>query len=117
MKHLAKETFIEGVSDASGSELVRATLEDGWTEEQAQGVLDKLALVGAVPDWKAEHLMRLYHWCSDHQKDYKTIEGHLEFVAYDLCTSYPGIGMALKQATNVDEARKAVEPYARLLSA
>jgi len=60
--------------------------------------------------------MRLYHWCTDHHRDHKVIEGQLEFVAYDLCSSYPGIGMALKEAATVEEARKAVEPYLELLS-
>jgi hypothetical protein len=117
MEHLTTKTFVERAKDADGSELLRADLEDGWSEEQAQGLLDGLNLVGAVPNWKAEHLKRLYHWCTDHQMDHKTIEGQLEFIAYDLCSSYPGIGMALKEAETAEEARKAVEPYVKLLSA
>jgi hypothetical protein len=47
-----------------------ALLDDGWTEEQAKGLLDALKLVGAIPNWKAEHLQRLYNWCSAHQQDH-----------------------------------------------
>lgn len=117
MEHLTGKTFLERAKDTNGSEVLKAELEDGWTEQQAKGFLDKLNLVGAVPKWKAEHLKRLYHWCLDHQTDHKTIEGQLEFIAYDLCSSYPGIAMALKRARTVEEAREAVEPYVKLLRA
>jgi hypothetical protein len=50
-----------------------ALLDDGWTEEQAMGLLDSLNLSGAVPHWKSEYLQKLYDWCSAH----KTIEGQL----------------------------------------
>jgi hypothetical protein len=90
-------------------------LDNGWSGEQAQGLLDRLQLVGGTPDWKPEHLKRLRDWCSAHEKDHITIEGQLEFIAYELCNSYESMGMALKQATTVDEARRAVEPYVRLL--
>jgi len=39
-----------------------ALLDDGWTEEQAQGLLDGLELSGSSPEWKPEHLQRLYDW-------------------------------------------------------
>ena len=39
-------------------------VDDGWTEKQAQGLLDSLRLTGVVPDWKPEHLQKLYDWCS-----------------------------------------------------
>jgi hypothetical protein len=116
MEHLTAKQFVERATDEDGSEVL-ADLDDGWTAEQANGLLDSLKLVGAVPSWKAEHLQRLYHWCTNHQTDHKTIEGQLEFIAYDLCTSYARIGMALKQADTVEEAREAVEPYVKLLNA
>jgi hypothetical protein len=90
-------------------------LDNGWSEEQAKGLLDSLKLTGSVPDWKPEHLQKLYDWCSAHKKDHKTIDGQLEFIAYEFCNAYEGIGMALKQAKTVEEARKAVEPYMKLL--
>jgi hypothetical protein len=115
MEHLIANKFIQRAKDADSSEVFWADLDDGWTEEQAKGLLDSFKLVGAVPNWKAEHLLKLYHWCVDHQTDQKTIEGQLEFIAYELCNSYAGIGMALKQARTVEEAREAVEPYVKLL--
>jgi hypothetical protein len=92
-----------------------AFLDDGWTEEQAQGLLDSLKLSGAVPNWKHEHLQRLYDWCRANAKNYKAIEGHLEFIAFDLCNAHEAVGMALKRANTREDARKAVEPYVRLL--
>ena len=90
-------------------------LDQDWTEEQAQGLLDGLNLDGGTPKWKLEHLRRLRDWCSAHGVDSATIDGQLEFIAYELCNAYEGIGMALKQAKTVEEARKAVEPYMKLL--
>lgn len=90
-------------------------LDNGWTEEQAQGLLDSLLLVGGPPNWKPEHLQRIRDWCAAHKKDHTSMEGQLEFIAYDLCNSYEAVGLALKQAKTVGEAREAVEPYARLL--
>jgi hypothetical protein len=92
-------------------------LDEGWTEEQAIGLLDQLKLLGAVPNWKPKHLQRLYDWCSAHEKNHKTIDGQLEFVAYDLHHSYEAMGMALKRAKSIEEARKAVETYVNLLNA
>lgn len=117
MEHPPAGNFVERTRNADDSNALRADLEDGWTEEQAQGLLDSLELAGAVPNWKAEHLTRLYCWCSDHLVDHKTVEGQLEFIAYDLCRSYRGIGMALKQAQTVNEAKEAVKQYVQLLSA
>ena len=90
-------------------------LDNGWTEEQAQGLLDSLNLEGGTPKWKWEHLQKLRDWCSANEKDSATVEGQLEFIAYELCNSYEGIGMALKQAKTVREAREAVEPYMKQL--
>jgi hypothetical protein len=117
MEHLSTKRLVARFKDVDDPNVVGADLEEGWTEEQAQGLLDGLGLVGAVPNWKSEHLLRLYQWCASHGADHKTIEGQLEFVAYDLCSSYPGIGMALKQANTVEKAREAVEPYVKLLNA
>lgn len=86
-------------------------LDQGWTEEQAKGLLDCLKLVGGTPDWKSQHLQKLRDWCLAHQKNHSTIESQLEFIAYELCNSYEGVGMALKQAKTVEQARLAVEPY------
>lgn len=104
-------------AESNNSFSIAADLEYDWTKEQAQGLLDSLKLVGAVPNWKAEHLKRLYDWCTSNHTDHKTIEGQLEFVAYDICSSYPGIGIALKQADTVEESRQAVEGYVKLLTA
>ena len=73
-------------------------LDEGWTEVQAIGVLDMLKLKGGIPNWKPEHLQKLHDWCSAHEKDHATIEGQLEFIAYELLNSYQGIGMMLKRA-------------------
>jgi hypothetical protein len=62
------------------------------------------------------NLRRLRDWCSDHDKDSATIDGQLEFIAYELCNGFQAVGMALKQATTVEEARELVEPYVRRLS-
>lgn len=91
-------------------------LDQDWTEPQAQGLLDKLNLDGGTPKWKLEHLKRLRDWCSAHGVDATTIDSQLEFVAYELCHGFQAVGMALKQAQSVEEARKVVEPYIRRLS-
>ena len=85
--------------------------DNGWTEQQAQGLLQSLNFDGGTPKWKREHLQRLRAWCSAHGKDAATVDGQLEFVADDLCNTYEGVGMALKRATTVSEARAAVAPY------
>ena len=73
-------------------------LDNGWTEEQAHGLLQSLNLDGGTPKWKREHLQRLRSWCSAHKKDSTTVDGQLEFVAHELCNTYEGVGMALKRA-------------------
>jgi hypothetical protein len=45
-------------------------LDIGWTEEQAQGLLDCINLGGGKPHWKQEHLQRLHEWCSVHNKEW-----------------------------------------------
>jgi hypothetical protein len=90
-------------------------LDQDWTEPQAQGLLDSLNLDGGTPKWKLEHLKRLRDWCSAHGMDAATIDGQLEFVAYELCHGFQAVGMALKQARTVEEARKVVEAYIRRL--
>jgi hypothetical protein len=35
-------------------------LDQGWTEEQAKGLLDVLKLVGGTPDWNSEQLEKLH---------------------------------------------------------
>jgi|RifCSP13_1_1023834.scaffolds.fasta_scaffold09517_2 hypothetical protein len=92
-------------------------LDQDWTEEQAQGLLDSLNLDGGTPKWKLEHLRRLHDWYSAHGKDSATIDGQLEFTAYELCNGFQAMGMALKRAKTVEEAREVVEPYVRRLSA
>jgi len=94
-----------------------ALLDQDWTEEQAQGLLDSLNLDGGTPKWKLEHLRRLRDWCSAHGKDSAAIDGQLEFIAYELCNGFQAMGMALKRAKTVEEAREVVEPYVRRLSA
>ena len=92
-------------------------LDNGWTEDQARGLLDSLMLNGSTPHWKLEHLQRLHYWCSSHEKDLTTIEAQLEFVAYELLNSFQAVGAFLKRAKTVEEAREAVQPYVRRLSA
>jgi Phage tail lysozyme len=92
-------------------------LDIGWTEEQAKGLLDSLKLNGSTPNWKSEHLQKLRDWCSAHGKDSATVDAQLEFIAYELLNSYQGIGSFLKRAETVEEAREAVAPYVRRLSA
>jgi len=89
--------------------------DQGWTEEHAKGLLDSLRLTGGVPHWKPEQLQKLQDWCLDHGKDHKSIEGQLEFVAYELRNAYQDIGMILRRAKTVEEARTAVEPYVKSL--
>lgn len=48
--------------------------------------------------------------------DAATIDGQVEFIAYELCNGFQAIGMALKRAKTVEEAREVVEPYVRRLS-
>ena len=91
--------------------------DNGWTEQQAQGLLESLNFDGGTPKWKREHLQRLRSWCSAHGKDPATIDGQLEFVADDLCNTYEGVGMALKRATTVSDAKTAVAPYINRLMA
>ena len=92
-------------------------LDNGWTEDQARGLLDSLMLKGSLPRWKSIHLERLQGWCSSHEKDSTTIESQLEFVAYELLNSFQAVGLFLKQAKTVEEAREAVQPYVRRLNA
>ena len=92
-------------------------LDNGWTDEQAQGLLHSLNLDGGTPKWKREHLQRLRSWCSAHEKDPTSLDGQLEFVAYELCNTYEGVGMALKHAKTVEAAREAIEPYMKRLRA
>jgi hypothetical protein len=94
-----------------------ALRDTGWMAEQAQGLFESLSLEGGTPKWKREHLQRLRTWCSAHGKDSATVDGQLEFVAADLCDTYEGVGMALRRATTVTEARVAVAPYVNRLAA
>ena len=88
-------------------------LDNGWTEDQAKGLIDSLKLTGGVPDWKPEPIQKLHDWCNAQAKDAQSVEGQLEFVAYELCNTYEAIGIVLKHAKTVEEAKKAVEPYVR----
>ena len=87
----------------------------GWTAEHAKGLLDSLGLTGGTPHWKQEHLKKLQAWCSNRGRDHRSIESQLEFVAYELRNAYQDIGMALRRAKTVEEAKRAVEPYVREL--
>lgn len=92
-------------------------LDNGWTDEQTQGLLHSLNLDGGTPKWKREHLQRFRSWCSAQEKDPTSLDGQVEFVAYELCNTYEGVGMALKHAKTVEAAREAVEPYMNRLRA
>ena len=90
-------------------------LDNGWTEEQAQGLLDKLRLTGGTPNWKPEHIQRLRDWCHALDKDDTAIDSQLEFVACELLNNYQDVGLALRKAKTVEEAQEAVDPYVRQL--
>jgi tail lysozyme len=90
--------------------------DQDWTEVQAQGLLDALHLVGGTPNWKPEHLRKLRDWCSANGRDPGTVDGQLEFVAYELCNGFQAVGSVLKQAKTVEEAREIVRPYVRRLN-
>jgi hypothetical protein len=91
--------------------------DNGWTAEQAQALLESLNLDGGTPKWKWEHLQRLRSWCSAHGKDAASVDAQLEFVANEICNTYEGVGMALRRAKTVREAKAAVEPYMNRLRA
>jgi hypothetical protein len=91
-------------------------LDQDWTEVQAQGLVDALNLVGGTPNWKPEHLRKLKDWCSANNMDPATVDGQLEFVAYELCNGFQTVGMVLKRAKTVEEAREIVRPYVRRLN-
>ena len=91
-------------------------LDTGWTEEQAQGLLDSLKLIGGTPNWKPEHLQRLREWCGHHQKDSTSIDGQLEFIAHELLDSFQAIGCFLRRAKTSEEAKDVVQPYVRRLA-
>jgi hypothetical protein len=93
------------------------TLPDSdWTPEQAEGLLDSLKLNRGLPDWRPEALKRLHDWCSTHHEDASTVEGQLEFIAYELLHSFRSVGIFLKRAKTVEEARQAVQLYVRRLA-
>ena len=92
-------------------------LDNGWTEQQAIGLLDSLKLNASSPNWKAEHVQRLHEYCAARGMDPKVIESQLEFVAHDLLNSFQGICIFLKRAKTVEEAREAVQLYVRRLKA
>jgi hypothetical protein len=87
----------------------------GWTEQQAQGLVDSLKLDGTIPNWKPEYLQRLHDWCSAHEKDPTTVEGQLDFIAYELRNCFEVIGRELDRAETKQAAIDAIEPYVRLL--
>ena len=91
-------------------------LDTGWTQEQAQGLLDSLKLNGGTPDWNPEHLQRLHDWCDAHSEDSTTVGGQLEFIAYELLNSFQAVGIFLKRANTVEQASEAVQPYVRRLA-
>jgi hypothetical protein len=92
-------------------------LDTNWTEEQAAALLDRLRLEGGIPDWEPGYLEKLRNWCSAHDEDWTTIDGQLEFVAYELCHTYERIGAALKKSKTVEQAKEAVEPYVKVIQA
>ena len=91
-------------------------LDEDWSAEQAQAVLDKLMLRDGIPDWKPQHLKRFEEWCAAEGKEKNAVDSQLEFVAYDLCNEHQTIGMSLKLARTREEAKAAVVPYVRMLS-
>lgn len=51
----------------------------------------------------------------EHGKEW--VNGQLEFIAYELCNGFRGIGRALIRAKTAKEAREILRPYVRRLSA
>ena len=92
-----------------------ALLDNGWSAEQAQALLDKLMLKEGIPDWKPEHLKRFEDWCAAEGKEKNAIDSQLEFIAHDLCNEHETIGLALKLARTIGDAKTAVAPYVNLL--
>src|SRR3954468_4091807 len=90
-------------------------LDEGWSPEQAKAVLDKLTLREGIPDWKPQHLNRFEEWCAAQGKIKNAVASQLEFVAYDLCNEHQTIGMSLKLARTLEEAKAAIVPYVRML--
>jgi hypothetical protein len=91
-------------------------LDQDWTEEQAQGLLEALNLDAGIPRWKPQHLKRLQNWCFAHGKHWGTLDSQLAFVAHELCTSFQGIGRALQRSKTTEQAREVVRPYVERLS-
>jgi|SRR6476661_1489469 len=92
-----------------------ALLDEGWSTEQTQALLDALKLREGIPDWKSEHLARFQRWCEAKGRDKNQKESQIEFVADDLLVSQEGIGIALKLSRTYEEAKAAVEPYVNSL--
>jgi hypothetical protein len=92
-------------------------LDQGWTEEQAQGLLDALEVSHSVPNWKPAYLQTLYDWCGQRRKNPKTIEAQLDFIAYEICNFHEDFGKALKQARTRGEARLIAERFVKQLTA
>ena len=90
-------------------------LDEGWSAEQAQAILDKLMLREGIPDWKPQHLQRFHDWCAAEGKSKNAMDSQLKFVACDLCNEHETIGTALKLARTLDEAKAAVDPYVSML--
>jgi hypothetical protein len=44
-------------------------LDEGWSAEQAEAVLDKLMLREGIPDWKPQHLKRFEECCAAEGKE------------------------------------------------
>jgi hypothetical protein len=93
-----------------------ALLDQGWTEEQAQGLLDALKVSNSVPNWKPAYLQTLCDWCGQRRKNPKTIEGQLDFIAYEICNFHEDFGKALKQARTRGEARLIAERFVKQLA-
>ena len=88
-------------------------LDEGWSAEQAQAIVDKLMLREGIPDWKPHHLKRFEEWCAAEGKSQNEVDSQLEFVAHDLCNEHEAIGMSLKLARKLRKAKAAIVPYAR----
>src|SRR5665811_1983240 len=58
----------------AGPRKTMTLLDNGWTAEQAKGLLDSLNLDGGVPDWDHQYLQKLKDWCSGQEKDWSKIE-------------------------------------------
>ncbi len=53
-----------------------------------------------ICQWHNDRMTRLMDYCSQNRYDYKTLEGQLNYLKYELSTYYPGVYNYLKSVSN-----------------